>query len=91
MSNEFLEKRKELALEEVNYLRKKEEELIFEKHKINNKIAKLKREKDALETEYKITEKRLSDLSTEVYLYAYSKEDKIDLNGDVKTRFGFSE
>lgn len=91
MDRDFLEKKKELVSEEVQYLRKKEEDIVFEKYRINKEIKKLKHKKDVLETEYKVTRKRLSDLSTEGYLYMYSEEDKKDLNEDVKTRFSFSE
>ncbi|XWX34798.1 hypothetical protein FACJOVSR_CDS0107 [Staphylococcus phage PG-2021_67] len=91
MDNKFLEKKRELVKEELDYLHKRDNEIMNEKFKINREIEKLKLERDVLQTENKVIKRRLSQLSEEGYLYVASNEDKKDLNTDFEIQFDIFE
>lgn len=91
MDNKFLEKKRELVEEELDYLHKRDNEIIDEKFSIDNQLEELELKKDILETERRAVRRRLSQLSEEGYLYVASDENKKYLNTDYKAKFGIFE
>lgn len=91
MDKDFLEKKRELVEEEFGYLNNRKLEISEEKHRINRQIEKLELERDVLQTENKVIQRRLSQLSEEGYLYVASDKDKKDLNTDFEIQFDIFE
>lgn len=91
MGNEFLEKKKEMVEEELDYLHKRDAEIRDETFIIDRQIEKLKSKKDILKTESTAIRRRLSQLSEEGYLYVASDENKKYLNTDYKAKFDIFE
>ncbi len=91
MDNKFLEKKRELVKEELAYLDNRKFKILEEKYKINRQIEKLELERDVLQTENKVIQRRLSQLSEEGYLYVASDEHKKDSNTDYEIQFDIFE